>query len=43
MRVYVRSIARFFRCSHREAFAFLEETEVECLAVEALLSRAVRL
>ncbi len=42
MRTYVRAIVAFFRCDARQIIGLLTEAEVECLAVEALLSRAVK-
>jgi len=43
MRDYVLTMARFFRLPPRRVLSLLTERELDCLAVEALLTRAVRL
>jgi hypothetical protein len=42
VKTYIRSIVRFFRCDPRQIIGLLTELEVECLAVEAMLSRATK-
>lgn len=40
MRNYIRSITTFFRWTHRDSLFLLSEDEVDCLVVEALVSKA---
>lgn len=41
LRTYIRSITTFFRWTHRDSLRLLTRDEWECLAVEALASKAM--